>query len=64
MPELNALIGENLIRKDSPLAGNEIRFLRRNMELTGKRLSEVMGVDNATIYKSSLKIQQDLDINP
>ena len=32
--ELNALIGENLIRKDSPLAGNEIRFLRKNMGLT------------------------------
>ena len=48
VPELNALIGETLIRKDSPLAGSEIRFLRKNMGLSGKRLSEIMGVDKAT----------------
>ena len=58
MPELNALIGENLIRKDSPLAGNEIRFLRKNMGLTGKRLSEIMGVDNVTISRWERDFQQ------
>jgi len=51
VPELNALIGETLIQKDSPLAGSEIRFLRKNMGLTGKRLSEIMGIDNATISR-------------
>ena len=58
VPELNALIGENLIRKDSPLAGNEIRFLRKNMGFTGKRLSEIMGVDNATISRWERDFQQ------
>ncbi|MDO9111695.1 MAG: helix-turn-helix domain-containing protein, partial [Desulfatirhabdiaceae bacterium] len=33
------------------LAGTEIRFLRKNMGVTGKRLSEIMGVDNATISR-------------
>ncbi|MFZ3046023.1 MAG: hypothetical protein WA151_08930 [Desulfatirhabdiaceae bacterium] len=37
------------VGKDSRLAGNEIRFLRKNMGFTGKRLSEIMGVDYATI---------------
>ena len=37
---------------------SEIRFLRKNMGLTGKRLSEVMGVDNATISRWERDFQQ------
>jgi DNA-binding transcriptional regulator YiaG len=58
VPELNALIGENRIRKDSPLAGTEIRFLRKNMGFTKKRLSEIMGVDNATISRWARDFQK------
>ena len=58
LPELNAKIGEILIQKKSPLAGKEIRFLRKNMGLTGKRLSEIMGIDNATISRWEGNLQR------
>ncbi|MGD9975879.1 MAG: type II TA system antitoxin MqsA family protein [Desulfatirhabdiaceae bacterium] len=58
MPELNAMIGRILVQKKSPLTGREIRFLRKNMGLTGKRLSEIMGVDNATISRWESDLQR------
>ena len=44
--------------KRLPMAGNEIRFLRKNMGLTGKSLSEIMAVDNATISRWERDFQQ------
>ncbi|MGD9975199.1 MAG: type II TA system antitoxin MqsA family protein [Desulfatirhabdiaceae bacterium] len=58
MPELNAVIGRMLVNKKSPLMGREIRFLRKNMGLTGKRLSEIMGVDNATVSRWESDLQR------
>lgn len=51
IPSLHKLIGAQLINKKSLLNGNEIRFLRKNMSLTAKKLSGYLGVDNATISR-------------
>jgi putative zinc finger/helix-turn-helix YgiT family protein len=51
MPELHNLIGLSLLKKKSLLDGKEIRFLRKNMGLTGIRLAKLLGVDNATISR-------------
>lgn len=51
MPQLNSLIGLNLIKKKSLLSGKEINFLRKNMGLTATKLSLYIGVDNATISR-------------
>jgi len=51
MPELHSLIGLSLLKKKSLLDGKEIRFLRKNMGLTGIKLAKLLGVDNATISR-------------
>jgi DNA-binding transcriptional regulator YiaG len=51
MPELHFLIALELIKKKSLLSNREIRFLRKNMGLTGKVLSKYIGVDNATLSR-------------
>ena len=51
VPELHSLIGLFLVKKKALLTGKEIRFLRKNMGLTGKKLSDYIGVDNATISR-------------
>ncbi|MEA3428750.1 MAG: helix-turn-helix domain-containing protein [Thermodesulfobacteriota bacterium] len=51
VPQLNSLIGLNLIKKKSLLSGKEINFLRKNMGLTATKLSLYIGVDNATISR-------------
>ena len=51
MPELHFLIALKLIKKKSLLSNLEIRFLRKNMGLTGKVLSKYIGVDNATLSR-------------
>ena len=51
MPELHSLLSLSLIKKTSLLNGKEIRFLRKNMDLTAKKLSKYIGVDNATLSR-------------
>lgn len=51
MPQLNTVIGGELIKKASRLNGKEIRFLRKNMGLKAVELQEYLGVDNATISR-------------
>lgn len=58
MPELNALIGKTLAEKKSSLKGKEIRYLRKNMGFTAKKLSEIMGIDNATISRWEADLQK------
>lgn len=41
-------IGKELIRKNSPLTGKEIRFLKKNRGFSAKKLDETMGVDNVS----------------
>ncbi len=48
---MHSLIALALIKKKSSLYGKEIRFLRKNLGLTAKRLSEIIGIDNATISR-------------
>jgi putative zinc finger/helix-turn-helix YgiT family protein len=49
--KLHARIGWELINKPSLLSGQEIRFLRKNMGFTGKKLAEIMGVDKVTVSR-------------
>ena len=49
--QLNGLVGLGLIKKKALLTGKEIRFLRKNIGLTAKKLSSYLGVDNATISR-------------
>ena len=51
VPELHTLIGRFLIKKNSPLSGKEIRFLRKNMGLTATKLVDYIGVNIATISR-------------
>lgn len=51
MPQLHSVIGLSIIKKKSLLSGQEIRFLRKNMGLTATKLSEIIGIDNATISR-------------
>jgi putative zinc finger/helix-turn-helix YgiT family protein len=49
--QLHALIAFKLIKQRHPLNGKEIRFLRKNIGLTAKKLGEYIGIDNATISR-------------
>ena len=51
IPELHTLIGLNLVKKNALLNGKEIKFLRKNMGMTAKKLSEYAGFNNATISR-------------
>jgi len=57
IPELHYLIALELIKKKSLLSNREIRFLRKNMGLTGKVLSKYIGVDNATLSRWENNVQ-------
>lgn len=57
MPELHYLIALELIKKKSLLGNREIRFLRKNMGLTGIILSKYIGVDNATLSRWENNVQ-------
>ena len=50
-PELHTLIAQFLLKKKALLNGKEIRFLRKNMGLTAKKLAGYIGVDNASISR-------------
>ena len=47
----HSLIGLSLIKKKALLTGKKIRFLRKNIGLTAKKLSSYLGVNNATISR-------------
>ncbi len=46
--ELHRLIGEELIKKPDALAPEEIRFLRKEMQLSQKLLADTLGVVEVT----------------
>jgi putative zinc finger/helix-turn-helix YgiT family protein len=48
---LHALIADALIKKPARLKGQELRFLRKHLELTARRLAGILHVDPATISK-------------
>ncbi|HUU40238.1 MAG TPA: type II TA system antitoxin MqsA family protein [Desulfatiglandales bacterium] len=49
--ELHRLIGIVLINKNTPLTGEEIKFLCKNMGISGKIFAEVIGIDKATLSR-------------
>ena len=54
LPQVNRLhqrIAEDLIGKQSPLTGEEFRFLRKAMELSAKELARLLGVTTVTISR-------------
>ena len=51
IPELHTTIGHFLLKKKALLNGKEIRFLRKNMGLTAKKLAGYIGIDNASISR-------------
>lgn len=49
--ELHSLIGRIIIEKESLLNGKEIRFLRKNIGLSAKKLASQMGIANETVSR-------------
>jgi len=49
--QLHDLIAIDLIKQKHRLNGRELRFLRKNMGLTAKKLGGYLGIDNATISR-------------
>jgi putative zinc finger/helix-turn-helix YgiT family protein len=49
--ELHRAIARALIKKKTPLSGKEIRFLRKQVGLSAKELSMVLGVNPVTISR-------------
>ncbi len=49
--ELHKIIGTALIKKDRPLTGKEIRFLRKNIGMSAKGFAEVLGIDRSTLSR-------------
>ncbi len=54
LPQVNRLhqrIAEDLIGKQSPLTGEEFRFLRKSMGMSAKELAKLLGVTTVTISR-------------
>jgi len=51
MPVLHTCIAKSLLEKGSRLNGNEIRFLRKNIGLKSKQLSQYLGVNISTLSR-------------
>ena len=51
MGELHMHIAVELIKKDSLLAGQEIRFLRKQMNLKANALADILGVTKQTVSR-------------
>lgn len=55
--ELQKVVGYAIINKQGSLNGKEIRFLRKNMGLKAKDLTEYLGVDKSTVSRWENKNQ-------
>ena len=51
MNALQLFVFKGLIHKPSPLAGNEIRFMRKFLELSTTEFGKKLGVSHATVVK-------------
>jgi putative zinc finger/helix-turn-helix YgiT family protein len=49
--ELHTLLGRRIVKKGTLLTSKEIKYLRKNMGISARKLSSVMGVDNATVSR-------------
>ncbi|MBI5194837.1 MAG: helix-turn-helix domain-containing protein [Nitrospirae bacterium] len=48
---LHGLIAKDLVRKDSPLTGNELKFLRKQMNLKANELAQILSVHKVTVSR-------------
>jgi putative transcriptional regulator len=48
---LHRAIGEDIISMRRPLTGSEIRFLRKELDLSQKRLGGILGVEGQTVAR-------------
>ena len=51
MNALQLFVFKNLIHKQSPLSGREMRFMRKFLELATTDLGEKLGISHATVVK-------------
>lgn len=49
--ELNRVIADTIARKPSPLKGEEIRFLRKNLGIPAKELAAIFGIAPETLSR-------------
>ena len=49
--ELHGVIGLALATKNTALTGREIKFLRKNIGISGKVFAEVIGIDKSTLSR-------------
>ncbi|PZN78380.1 MAG: transcriptional regulator [Candidatus Methylumidiphilus alinenensis] len=61
--QLDAVISECLTKKAAPLTGREFRFLRLRLDMSQKRIGELMGKEAQTVavWEKSEKVNQDVD---
>lgn len=61
--QLDAVISEYLTKKAPPLTGREFRFLRLRLDMSQKRIGELMGKEAQTVavWEKSEKVNQDVD---
>lgn len=61
--QLDATIAECLTRKPSPLTGREFRFLRLQLDMSQKRVGELLGKEAQTValWEKSATVNQDVD---
>ena len=61
--KLDAAIAEWLTRKPAPLSGREFRFLRLQLDLSQKRIGELLGKEAQTvaIWEKSAAVNTDVD---
>lgn len=62
--QIHKLIAEYLVKKQSPLTGEEFRFLRKTMGISAKELARVLGVTPVTVSrwennKENIGLQSD-----
>lgn len=60
---LHRAIGECLTEKTSPLIGKEFRFLRLEMDMSQKRIGELLGKEAQTValWEKSDELNRDVD---
>jgi DNA-binding transcriptional regulator YiaG len=61
--ELDAVIAASLTEKAAPLTGAEFRFLRQQLDMSQKRIGELMGKEAQTvaIWEKSPELNRDVD---
>ena len=62
--ELHKAIGQRLVYLDRKLKGKEVRYIRHYLDLSQKRLGEILGVDYQSVlrWEKGAKITKQSDI--